>query len=682
MSSFIVPEHEPQIQPRIPFAGPGPIPDSRLEGLYVERPPSLVARAESSSTSSTPAATTSCGKNDNSGACEKYFGSSGSDTTLPIVLGVVIPLFIALVVLVYLHRRHVKKLRREDADERHKSLDFGLDESKHALGKQNARKSPEMSLADEKEVGVRRTRGLSLDLGTHNPYLLPPELHDSRASLHSLSRLNTGEDRYRPTDFIPDDGSVRPPSSMRSPHDDSSSFTGSSSRRFQLDSRQNLRPHGAPPSGRNILADSTYVSRKSPVKGNNLLAPNLPDAARDSVLSTTSSVGAITALRTSNNYLGQFTSGGAPLSKQDADKKEPNAAVKEVKADTPVVHIEPPPSVVIKDAPPAPLPPRATVTSHDRQSLAPSITPDLPGDRQTRLSQLNFIDSVGNKQQAFQSAEPPHATTFTATSTPEHSNGPSTDFEQQKSNSQTTSQDNSQVHHAQEDYFDDYEEYGDHEQQCYDDQDYQDYYDYQEQSGHDPRRSMMGMRPLPLDDPSERPEDRANRIRSFYKEYFDDGKIPNHAHQNAQYYDGGEGYYDNYDYGQHSRGYYDQPVYRQPRGMSQTGSYGRHSATTSIGSYQPGRRAFSSASGRYGGPRMPPKKQLPPPKALNVLPTPSKLKEEIFVPIDFAPPKKFHNQRSGTPDSLHGGSKPYSPSVRAHVPLASSFDDLAMMPSP
>ena len=90
-------------------------------------------------------------------------------------------------------------------------------------------------------------------------------------------------------------------------------------------------------------------------------------------------------------------------------------------------------------------------------------------------------------------------------------------------------------------------------------------------------------------------------------------------------------------------------------------------------------------SGRIGhGPRMPPKKKLPPPKALMVLPTPHKLKDDDFLPnaIDFAPPQVFKNQRSGTPDSLRGGMRPYSPSIRPHIPLASSFDDLAVVPSP
>ena len=671
MSSPLTPENEPQIHPRDPFARPGPIPDWRLDGLYIERPASLVARAEASTTSSTAAATVSCGKNDNSGACEKYYGASGSDTTLPIVLGVVIPLGIALIVLVYLHRRHVRKLRREDAEDRHKSLDFGLDPSKRTRKNKTGKGLPEMTGVDEKELGGRRGRGLSLDMDPHSPYLLPPGLQNSRESLHSLSRLNTGEDRYRPTDFIPDDGSIRPHSSMRSPHDDSSSFTGSSSRRFPIDSKPNLLPNGTQPNGR-------------ATPGNNLLAPAAADAARDSMMSTTSSIGAMNALRASNNYLGQFISGGNPSSKRDDTKKGPIASFGEVKVDTPVVHVEPPPPVVLKDTPPAPLPQLTSLPLQDPTSSIPNSALDLAEDRRPRLPQLGFIDSSSNRPESFMTEGSREPAPTTLNSTPQHSTTPSTDFGQPADNHHSTSQTNTYQQHEEEDYYDEYEEYGDHEQPYYDDQDYQDYYDYQEQSSFDPRRSMMGRRPLPPDDPSEKPEDRANRIRSFYKEYFDDSKNPSHGPP-PQHWDGGAGHFDHYDhydnYG-HGQVYYDQGAYYPPRGMSQDGVHGRHRATVSNGSYQSGPRAYSSASGRYGGPRMPPKRQLPPPKALNVLPTPSKLKEDTFLPIDFAPPQKFHAQRAGTPDSLRGGLRPYSPGVRAHTPLASSYDDLAVMPSP
>ncbi|KIW31275.1 uncharacterized protein PV07_02936 [Cladophialophora immunda] len=689
MSSPILPEDEPQIQPRNPFARPGPIPDIRLEGLYLERPPSLVQRAESSSSSSSPATTTSCGPNDNSGACEKYYGSDGSSTTLPIVLGVVIPLGIALILLLYLHRRHVKKLRREDAEDKHKSLDFGLLESKSNPGKKNGRKAPEMSMAGEKETGGRRGRGLSLDMGANNPYLLPPELHHSRESLHSLSRsINTGDDKYRATTFIPDDGSIRPPSSLRSPVDDSSSYTGSSTRRFPFDSKQNLLrnaqepANGPPPSGRNTPAESAPggLNPMPAGKNNNLLLPTMPDPVRDSFVSTASSNGAVNALRASNNYLGQFISGGGAF-EEEPSKKEPILSVKEVPAETPVVQVQAPPAAVLKDTPPS-LPLPATSKSQGQTPTVPGITLNTPEERQPRLPQLSFIDSSGNGHQIPAPKDDLH-TTFDSSKTPQVHDAPSPELSHSEHSHNQPSQGQHPAQQEEDDYYEEYEAYGDQDQQYNDDHGYYDYQDYDDYTGYDPRRLTMGLRPLPPDDPSENPEQRANRIRSFYKEYFDDSKPQNHA-QNMQYHDGAEGYYqDNYGPGAYQDDYYDQAAYYPPRGMSQNGTYGRHRATVSNGSYQTGPRAFSSASGRYGGyPRMPPKKNLPPPKPLNVLPTPAKLKEDTFLPIDFAPPQKIHNQRSGTPDTLRGGLRPYSPAVRAHIPLASSFDDLAVIPSP
>lgn len=86
-------------------------------------------------------------------------------------------------------------------------------------------------------------------------------------------------------------------------------------------------------------------------------------------------------------------------------------------------------------------------------------------------------------------------------------------------------------------------------------------------------------------------------------------------------------------------------------------------------------------SGRMGPPRRP----LPPPSTLTSLPTPHKLTEDsmVFNPIDFAPPVSFRDRQNGMrPDSPLGSARPYSPSVRPHTPLAGSYDELPVMPSP
>jgi hypothetical protein len=124
------------------------------------------------------------------------------------------------------------------------------------------------------------------------------------------------------------------------------------------------------------------------------------------------------------------------------------------------------------------------------------------------------------------------------------------------------------------------------------------------------------------------------------------------------------------------------PPRAPPRFRSGSMPRGPHMSNGSMASsrYIPP-RGMSSMSGRLPAPRKP----LPPPSTLSSLPTPAKLTENsmVFDPIDFAPPVSFRERQNGMrPDSPLGSPRPYSPAVRPHTPLASSFDDLAVMPSP
>jgi hypothetical protein len=56
--------------------------------------------------------------------------------------------------------------------------------------------------------------------------------------------------------------------------------------------------------------------------------------------------------------------------------------------------------------------------------------------------------------------------------------------------------------------------------------------------------------------------------------------------------------------------------------------------------------------------------------------------ESLMSAVAFAPANGFRDQRAGRPETPTGGMRPYSPAVRAHTPLASAFDELAVMPSP
>lgn len=274
----------------------------------------------------------------------------------------------------------------------------------------------------------------------------------------------------------------------------------------------------------------------------------------------------------------------------------------------------------------------------------------------------------------------------------------------------------------------------------------------------DNNRLSVLMRPLPPDDVQENPEERANRIRSFYKEYFDDNHRPMqpteplpkpspqahneypdlyNAHNNyssqPQAHKGyprqqqaHNEYYEDYTseflnegtiYDSHQNGFvvaaapFAEPITRRamtpppraPPRFQQHGApprTGRSRATSNAHSnsshmfpprgasamsqqYPPPPRGTSAMSHRNRHQQF--KKALPPPKTLSSLPTPHLLKDDaaIFGAADFAPPVSFRERQNGRrPDSPLGVQRPYSPSVKAFVPLNSSFENLAHVPSP
>ena len=218
------------------------------------------------------------------------------------------------------------------------------------------------------------------------------------------------------------------------------------------------------------------------------------------------------------------------------------------------------------------------------------------------------------------------------------------------------------------------------------------------------KRMSMSVRPLPpteLMDPSDDPEARANRIRSFYKEYFNDSKA-DAVPQNATYHEDydqeflSEGAMFDPETGNFvvAQAPYAEPITRRamtppPRappkfrggpGLAPRAGPRGHVSSGSTSRYLPP-RGFSAMSGRHP----PPKKNLPPPTDLKSLATPHLLKDDsaIFNAADFAPPISYRDRQAGRrPDSPLGVSRPYSPAFAPASPLTSSFDDLAAIPSP
>lgn len=230
------------------------------------------------------------------------------------------------------------------------------------------------------------------------------------------------------------------------------------------------------------------------------------------------------------------------------------------------------------------------------------------------------------------------------------------------------------------------------------------------------KRLSVGFRPLPPDEvmESEDPEYRANRIRSFYKEYFDD-------REPAPPMPGTE-YYEDYDAGYlGDAAYYDadtnafvmpyaQPVTRRAMTPPPAGRFrgGPGGPGPRGGPRGPARGPHGSIGGMSlpGGPRRPragsafsprpgssasaqmrgrPKKNLPPPTVLHTLPTPSKLKDDnfaIFNAADFAPPDSFEERVAGRSQSPLGERRAYQPKVPVASPLVTAFDELSALPSP
>lgn len=510
-----------------------------------------------------------------------------------------------------------------------------------------------------------RGRGLSMDMDLGSPYVLPAGLHSSQESLHSMSRtIHNQDDRYRPaTTCIPNDtASTRSQSHSRRYADDSSSFADStSSRRGYVNDgmNQNLLKNAQrmsrsmPPTQRSpdvssslpqIRAPEPAVDiprRPSPLSSQpSALMPTFGDDSRDSYMSHDGA-----DFRKSNNYLGALIHSREPS--RDILSQPSSQPATQTKGDLPSAPAatlqqtqsrkSPPPA--INTVPQATRPPRkqslkATETSHER---------DFRDDESDYGDNLHVI--------------PPSPPRAAAVSQPQAIPRPRKDSLPTASAKFTGNTDALGL-------------------------------------GYDVRRLSMGFRPLPPDDPTDNPEQRANRIRSFYKEYFDESKVGLGQPPAGQYYE---------DYDEHylgDGGVFDpatgdmmvmqpkrsEPYGRRamtppPRAPPRFRGGARHHASTLSGGRPgpPGPRALSSGSGRLGSP----KPRLPPPGPLQILPSPHLLKEDSFgLPIDFAPPTSYKERQAGRPESPRGGSRPYSPMVSAHLPLASSFDDLAVMPSP
>ncbi|KAL5380354.1 hypothetical protein DPSP01_007928 [Paraphaeosphaeria sporulosa] len=539
-----------------------------------------------------------------------------------------LPIVIATVVLVFLHRRNVKKLAAEDKDDKYKSLDFGVPTP--GRGK----KGPEMKLSDvEKSHG----RGLSLEPDLSSPYLLPAGLHGSRESFHSLSRSTKDSyDPYGPVSFGGDNASVR--SGSRAGRDGNESVYSASTR--TSDKMKN-----------SLLKNAQRMSQSVPLR----TSPS-PERATEK---------SIPEIR----YPEQAATPLSPLNPRFADPLPP-APAPPVQADNVV---EQPTNAYVAYAPPSaanPPPPPAPPVQ-DNKARA-TTTPSPP----PRVQSQNALVMESNTMSMLSDSSYGEGFQITPPSPRESQTEPPAPLAPQPRRPVSIVQNGGNSALAVDDF------------------------------GHNTNRLSMSLRPLPPanDDPNEDPEQRANRIRSFYKEYFDDSKPEPAGTQiyNDYYEDYTSEYLDGSVFDPQTGNFivaqptapFAQPVTRRamtppprapPRFRSNTNGSARgpgpHMSQGSMGSGFLPPRNMSSMSGRLPAARKP----LAPPTPLTSLPTPGKLQDDfgIFNAADFAPPVSIRDLQNGRrPDSPLGAPRPFSPTVRPHTPLATSFDELAPMPSP
>ena len=671
---------------RAPDPRPFPVPDATIQLL-----PDLIPR------DSTPTSTSTCGPNDTTGTCEKPVSSSAF--TIPVAVGVSydfsslavpldpnsphsIPLGIAFLLLIFLHRRHVRKLRREDATDKHKSLDFGLHPANNPRPGNKNKKAPNSTMPMEKSTG--RGRGMSMDIG--NPYLLPPGLVSSHESLHSMSRtIHAGDDPYR---LATDTESIRSFQPSKLGGDDSSSYTAASSRFRQDAPTQNLisnaqkMPRSQPPTQGTSTASMQGQPQIRVPPPPQVTRKGLPSDSTEAVqpqpqpspsIRDSYTVKDDADLRRSNNYLAGFIHSRDPsVDQSQIPPSQGTKGLPRAPSDSQFLdnRMSPPPSVFIPEET-SRLPRGHSLGSRGKLSIDTSKPQD-------HVQYEEYEDEYEDQSEYTQNVVPPSPTLAYAPY-------PS---EQQGFSASLTMPD---ADHATPFYTPgEMKSYSNDGGLDVPGMDYQD-------------RRMSILRPLPPDEPLDNPEQRANRIRSFYKEYFDDSQ-PARTYQPAP-----EQYYEDYGQEYQSDGTtfdpvsgqfvvahapFAQPITRRamtppPRAPPRFQGPGRHQHNSSNpGPMMPQNRSraasSASTSARFGPQsRGPPRRALPPPAPLRTLPTPHLLREDAFaLPIDFAPPSGYKDRQAGRPESPMMQMRPYSPSVRSHTPLASAFNELPSIPSP
>lgn len=590
----------------------------------------------------------------------------------------------------------------EDA-EKYKSMDFGTDLRYGGKGKKGKKGDPEMAATGGAQPG-HKMRGLSLD---DQPYLFPAA-RNSQESLVSITRsVMDADHRYQLHAFGKegDISSIRSPSGLARRGTESTDGADA-----HLVGHAQAFGKSAPPRGNSLgLGDHGYPSIQEPEKAmiaanqyapprsnaSGGLAPTGPDS-RESFIEQG-------AFRKSNNYLGNFI-----------NSREPSM-IEEEKSAPKLTHLDSSTSTLV-GSPGSDISPKISITE-PYPDRAPAAEP-----RHSPAENPVPVDPRGNIQSMVGSVHDANTNSFMQPSNTNSFMSDSDSFMYGDASMKVTAPSprdsetsNYTVHTRGQSLAAPLGEIQEQRESTYLGEGLNDF-------NQDNQRLSVLMRPLPHDDPSENPEERANRIRSFYKEYFDDSKggapgqagppppMPRQPPRTDYYEDYDTEYLNNaytvYDTEQ--QGFvvggapFAQPITRRamtppprapPRNFRARAS--SQASQSQYGGRGPPRGQSSMSNFRSQGPHSPhgassergrtQKRNLPPPAPLMSLKTPHLLKDDsaLYTTMDLAPPPSFRDRQAGRrPDSPLGVERPYSPVVRAYTPLQGAYEDLSPMPSP
>lgn len=370
----------------------------------------------------------------------------------------------------------------------------------------------------EKDGSRFKRQQMSMDMNLSTPYLLPPEIHGSRESLHSLARtINQQEDPYRHIAAYPgsETGSVR---SMPRGADGSSLYTRSSSRQdrgSRPPPSPGLGPYSPPPRQNSLPKTSIMSPERSYTKPEQVdEEPILPPLAisKDAGFSFGELSMPTSSLDAQNNTAG---SGPTPAI------QEPEPVAQKV-------------SRKPMTSPPQPSPADSGVGMGMGMGYGDDKhrSQDTTSPSEYSVAGLGLVNHHDSMHASIHEADPVHDAQM-PNSPPPRGQSLSTkpiieepleyyDYDDYPQRSPAEAK----MPTIPQDQYGEFEERGRNlqRQSRFYEQD-------NRQSGlgvpqQDNRRLSVGFRPLPPDDimESEDPEYRANRIRSFYKEYFEDSK--------------------------------------------------------------------------------------------------------------------------------------------------------------